>query len=196
MKLSKPINPRGFTLIEILVVITIIAILAAAGFAGGQFAINQARKTTALAVCKEVELGVDNFFIEYGSLPTTTEGGDDETVKTDTDVEILEVLLGFESGTNPLNQKGLRLIEIKEGKGDRGGLIYNDAGDGVLGLYDPWGGPYNIALDTDYDDRLTVKPSGAASSKTLNGRRVAVWTDGADVTEGGTGNITDDVTTW
>ena len=65
------------------------------------------------------------------------------------------------------------------------------------GLYDPWGGPYNVILDTDYDERITVQPSGASSSKTLNGRRVAVWSDGSDAAEGsGDEDITDDVTTW
>ncbi len=187
---------RGFTLIEILVVIAIIAILAAAGFAGGQFAIQKARETTALAVCKELELGVNSFFTEYGFLPTSTEEGDDETIATDTNIEMIEILLGFEDAANPLNQRGIKFIDIKEGRGNKGGLIYNDAGDGVTGLYDPWGGPYNVMLDTDYDERLSVQPKASATARTLNGKRVVVWSDGADATEGGNGKVTDDVTTF
>ena len=189
-------NPRGFTLVEILVVIAIIAILAAAGFAGGQFAIKQAQKAGCLAVCKELELGVNNFFTEYGSLPTTAEGGGDELIQTDTNIELVEILLGFETGANPLNQKGIRFIDIKEAKSNKKGITYNATGDGVIGLFDPWGGPYNIVLDTDYDDRLTVQPKGSSVSKTLNGKHVAVWSDGADAVDGGNGKITDDVTSW
>ena len=64
-------------------------------------------------------------------------------------------------------------------------------------MYDPWGGPYNVILDLDYNEKLeNVKPKGTGStSVTLNGRRVAVWSDGADGVSA-TGKATDDVKTW
>lgn len=64
------------------------------------------------------------------------------------------------------------------------------------GLYDPWGGDYQIALDGDFDETVTVLPKAAATGRVLQ-RRVAVWSDGADGTfEDSDGEVRDDVTTW
>ena len=65
MKTSKPKHSRGFTLVEILVVIAIIVILAAAGFTAGPIMILKAQKVRALGVCSEMELGVNSFFNDY-----------------------------------------------------------------------------------------------------------------------------------
>jgi hypothetical protein len=78
-------------------------------------------------------------------------------------------------------------------------LIYNTGGTAVAGLYDPWGGGYNVMMDGDYDETLkAVKPKGVGSTSiTLNGRRSAVWSDGADgATLSTPGKIADDVKTW
>jgi prepilin-type N-terminal cleavage/methylation domain-containing protein len=181
---------HGFTLVELLVVIAIIAVLAAAGFAAGNAAIQKARKVTALASATAIETAVNNFFTEYGSMPSAASS--DTTVKTD-DATLLTVLLGLETGSNVLNTRGVKFLSVKEGKNKKGGLIYNPNGNSVTGLYDPWGGPYNVALDLDYDEQVKPAPK-AGGAVTLNGRRVAVWSDGADYK--GTNKATDDVKTW
>ena len=191
----------GFTLVELLVVIAIIAVLAAAGFAAGNAAIQKARKVTCLASATAVETAVSNFFTEYGSMPS--EGSAETPMATDSSdgKKLLKVLMGFEgtSGT-VLNTRGVKFLSVKEGKkkGNKGanGLIYSTDGQSVEGLYDPWGGGYNVVLDLDYDEKITVKPKGAgAVQKTLNGRRVAVWSDGADGVTA-SGKASDDVMTW
>jgi prepilin-type N-terminal cleavage/methylation domain-containing protein len=189
MKIPTSDRSRGFTLVELLVVIAIIAVLAAAGFAAGNAAIQKARKTTALASATAIESAVNNFYTEYGSMPT--EATSDTTVKTDTDLELLQVLLGQE---DELNTRGVKFLSVKEGKGDKNGLIYNSAGNNIEGLFDPWGGPYHVMMDGDYDERLTI-PQGVLNARTLNGRRAAAWSRGADGTKGG-GNTGDDVVTW
>ncbi len=72
--------------------------------------------------------------------------------------------------------------------------VYSAGGNNVSGLYDPWGGPFYVRLDLDYDERVTAQPSSGGSSN-LNGRRVAVWSNGADGVKGG-GKAADDVRTW
>ena len=67
--------PNGFTLVELLVVIAIIAVLAGAGFAAGNAAIQKAKKTTALATCTALESAVNNFYTEYGAMPSDTRVG-------------------------------------------------------------------------------------------------------------------------
>jgi prepilin-type N-terminal cleavage/methylation domain-containing protein len=193
MKNQSRRRPQGFTLIELLVVISIIVVLAAAGFAAGNAAILKARKTTAQATATAIESAVNNFYTEYGSMPKS--GDQDATVETD-DIQFLNVLLGTEgTGTNVLNTRSIRFLSVKEGKGKKNGLIYNSGGTTVQGLYDPWGGTYKVRLDLDYDERLAnVKPK-AGAQVTLNGRRVAVWSDGQDGVTA-TGKATDDVKTW
>lgn len=196
MKIQVSSRRCGFTLVELLVVIAIIAVLAAAGFAAGNAAIQKARKTTALAVCVALEGAVNNFYTEYGTMPA--EGSGQTLAYTDTaeGVSILEVLLGFDSADD-LNPRGIKFLNVKEGKAKKNGLIYSgDSGTSIDGLYDPWGNGYGMVLDLDYEEQVTPQRKAGANDSTLNGRRVVVWSDGADVADGGTGTTGDDVITW
>jgi hypothetical protein len=122
-------------------------------------------------------------------------GDSDTTVKTDTDDEFLKVLLGLEgTGSSVLNTRAIKFLQVREGKANKNGLIYSSNGSDVKGLFDPWGGGFNVMLDLDYDEKITVQPA-AGGSTTLNGRRVAVWSNGADGVKGG-GKSADDVKTW
>lgn len=194
MKIPSVRRPKGFTLVELLVVIAIIAVLASAGFAAGTAALNKARRTTCLATATAIESAVNNFYTEYGSMPKDG-NSDGAPVKTDTDTTFLKVLLGLEgTGNSVLNTRAIKFLSAKEGKAKKNGLIYSTNGSNVEGLYDPWGGPYYVMLDLDYDEKITVQPAAGAST-TLNGRRVAVWSNGADGVKGG-GKAADDVKTW
>jgi prepilin-type N-terminal cleavage/methylation domain-containing protein len=195
MKAATSRRPSGFTLVELLVVIVIIAALASLGISGGLKALEKAKRTTSMAAARGVESAVNNYFTEYGSMPTKAVTNDDAdtTVVTNVsaDVDLLNVLLGFEDDPPELNVRRIKFLSVTEGKSDANGIIYKPSGDKVDGLYDPWGGPYYVILDTGFDEK--VKPATAA--KTLNGRRVAVWSNGADGVNGG-GKAEDDVKTW
>jgi prepilin-type N-terminal cleavage/methylation domain-containing protein len=190
MKSSVSRQPRGFTLVELLVVIAIIAVLASAGFAAANAAIQKARKTTALATATALESAVNNFFNDYGTMPK--EGSSDGApIQTDTDTAFLNVLLGNDDTLNP---RGIRFLSVKEGKGNKNGLIYSANGNSIEGLYDPWGGPFFVLLDLDLNEKVSI-PSGVLNgARTLNGRRVAVWSRGADFEDNN--KPTDDVITW
>lgn len=186
---------RGFTLIELLVVISIIAVLAAAGFAAGNAAIQKARKTTALATATAIETAVNNFFTEYGSMPKKDLTGDTEPpLDTTKDLELLRELLGIATGDDAVNTRKVKFLSVREGKAKKNGLIYNSGGTDITGLYDPWGGPFFVILDGDYNER--VKPAPASGGgRELNGRRAAVWSDGADWDKKDK-KRNDDVITW
>jgi hypothetical protein len=114
-----------------------------------------------------------------------------------TGVELCNVLLGLtETSSPPLNTKAIKFLSGKEGKADKNGLIYNASGLTVTGLFDPWGGPYNVVMDGDYDEKIEVQPAAATAKTTLNGRRVAAWSNGADAISGIGGKAADDVKTW
>ena len=203
MKTLPSRRTRGFTLVELLVVVLIISALAALTSGAVLNALQKAKKVTATASARAVESAVNNFFTEYGSMP------DDGTATTDTPVAspiktnsaagvtLLKVLLGIDT---TVNTRGVNFLNVQQGKqkGSAGvdGLVYETDGTTVRGLYDPWGGPFCILLDLDYNEKVDAKTTAdTAAAKTLNGRRVAVWSDGADGVSGG-GKATDDVKTW
>lgn len=197
MKTHTSRRKDGFTLVELLVVIAIIAVLAGAGFAAGNAAIQKAKRTTALATCTALESAVNGFYTEYGAMPKdglTT----DETVKTDaTGTTFLKVLLGIEgSGANVLNTRAIKFLSVREGKAKKNGIIYDTTGTNVAGLFDPWGGAFFVMLDGDYDEKVKPAPSAGGTAVTLNGRRSAAWSNGADAISGSGGKATDDVKTW
>lgn len=194
MKTHHSRRSHGFTLVELLVVIAIIAVLAGAGFAAGNAAIQKAKRTTALATVTAIESAVSNFYTEYGAMPKDI--SNDEKVNTKTDVEFLKVLLGQEtSATSALNTRAIKFLSVKEGKANKNGLMYGGGGSTVTGLFDPWGGPYYVVLDGNYDESVTPDPSAGGGIK-LNGRRCAAWSNGADAVSGSGGKITDDVKNW
>lgn len=196
--MQKPVFRRrkGFTLIELLVVMAIIVILAAVGFQVGNVAIQRARKVAALAACTELEQGINRFAEEYGTLPIDVTADTTFDSNSAQGMELLKVLLDKEDPAGTVrNSRGIKFINMKQGKGNRGGLMYSADGATLLGLYDPWGGAYQIHLDGDFNEEISVKPKAAASSRTLNGRVCTVWSDGADGVTG-IGKVTDDVTTW
>lgn len=186
---------RGFTLVELLVVIAIIAVLAGAGFAGGTAAMNKARKVTAQAAAVSLSTAVDQFYSEYSALPDPASNSSEAEFSTTSaeGIALLKILSGKEAATNPQNSKKIRFLSVKEAKkGNRDGIVYNTTGE-ILGMYDPWGQPYYIRLDYDYDDRLTVTPNGSTAVN-LNGKRVAVYSLG--VAESGEAKKNTLVSTW
>ena len=188
-------NP-GFTLIELLVVIAIIVVLAAAGFQAGNFALNRAKKVKALAVCTELEQAIQRFYDDNGTLPVDIAADTTFDSNSAEGLDLLLVLMNQEANDPPLNGKGIKYLSVKQGNNDIDGLIWNEAGTLVEGLYDPWGGDYQISLDGDFDETVTVLPKAASTGRILQ-RRVAVWSDGADGSQDGdTGQVQDDVTTW
>lgn len=198
MKTPPSRRASGFTLVELLIVIVIIAVLVSLGVPAGLRAIQNAKKTTALAAANGVETAVEAFYNEYGTMPVDGLSADSNPPIQSDDQELLNVLLGREDADPPLNTRAIKYLNVPEGKrkgsGGTDGLVFNDSQE-VVGLYDPWGGLFYIVLDGDYDEKIVVQPAAAAGPKTLNGRRVAVWSNGADGVNGG-GEQGDDVKTW
>ena len=64
-----PLRSQGFTLIEIMTVITIIGMLAALGFAGFQMAVNKGNAKNTISRLAGLQLGLEGYKTDNGEYP-------------------------------------------------------------------------------------------------------------------------------
>jgi prepilin-type N-terminal cleavage/methylation domain-containing protein len=146
----------AFTLVELLVVISIIAILAGLSFPAVNGALDSAKKTHAKSNAVQIAAAVSAYDMEYGKLPTFT----GSTV----DKDLVRIL-------TTSNSRGIVFLEPPAWKKGKGGT--NSSGD----YCDPWSSTnlYAIALDTDYDNKVSVSTNGGASGSYDIMKKVGVW---------------------
>src|SRR5437868_4055904 len=139
----------AFTLIELLVVIAIIAVLLGLVFPVFQGVLERAKKVQAKNDLTQIVTAVNAFYTEYGRYPTTATS--DVTLgsagaKSDT----LFVEL---RGAAPINTRQIQFISPPEDK-----TVTNPKGKiGSDGQFcDPWGTPYNIGIDANYNNVVTA----------------------------------------
>lgn len=176
MKTNRTHTPAaGFTLIEMLVVITIIGVLAGIAFPVFSAVTERARKTQVKAMVKDLLVAIKGFQTEYGRYPSVGSGGgaDDTTVLTDSGNQLISGLLGQNDGVNP---KGIPFFESKLATNGRAGLI--SGGDSAFSLVDAWGTPFTVIMDTNYDNKVD-NPNPSSDSAVLP-MGVAVFSNGAD----------------
>ena len=135
-------RPAAFTLIELLVVIAIIAILAGLAFPAVQGALESGKKAQARNDVQQIAAAIRAFELEYGRQPSATTGEDRWLESNNEDV--VKVLLGMDPALNPRN---IRFLEPKMVSGTKGGVNQS-----TYRFYDPWGSPYVIKLNTNYDN--------------------------------------------
>jgi len=175
-------QPRGFTLVELLIVIAIIMVLASLGFAGVQTAMKRAKTVQSLNIATNVAQGIQSFYDEYGSLPSTSATAAEINTNSGEGVTLLRVLLAQEGGgTSALNTKSINYLSIKEAKGKKAGLDYGTGTTTVNGLYDAWGEPYFIVFDDDYNDEIPNPIRFATTEPAIiRGAKAIVYSKGAD----------------
>jgi len=160
----------AFTLIELLVVIAIIAILAGLGLAGMNGALQSAKKAQARNDVNQLAAAIKGSQLEYGRLPIAGINGLD-TAKAD----IVTVVSALTS-SNTNNTRGIVFFEAKaakEGTPPKGGLSVKDNK-----LYDPWGGVYEVNLDTSYDNKIANTTASGTNTTYLT--TVVVVSGGPD----------------
>jgi prepilin-type N-terminal cleavage/methylation domain-containing protein len=189
---------RAFTLIELLVVIAIIAILVGLLFPAFKAVQDQAKKTQAKNDLTQIVNAVNAFYTEYGKYPLAT---NDNTISNNEDLfyTLRAVALGANLN-NAVNTRQIVFINppnVKDTANPRSGIGTNGR------YYDPWGTPYRIAIDGDYNNTINPNPytadTGAGPSPLNIG--VIAWSAGKDQQapdNGGTANFnaSDDVISW
>lgn len=187
---------RAFTLIELLVVISIIIILMGLLFPAFRGAQDQAKKVQAKNDLTQIVTAVNAFYTEYGQYPVPPGGGSDTTfgrsgAANDT---LFNELRGTRSIVNTRQIVFITLPDVKDATNPRSG-IGTTTGQGQC--FDPWGAPYNITIDSDYDNQITNPYGGSANAGPAMLRQgVIAWSLGKNKMQDPDVKAGDDVLSW
>ncbi len=166
-------KPLGFTLLEMLIVVGIIAILMAILLPTVHQVRQSAFKTQAVTELKTVEGAIKAYYAEYARYPlqkminTNDWMYSTNTLVADNLADLYACLRGLDPTNNPREQIFLDL---------------SDRVHMVNGIFmDPWGQPYLVKCDWNFDKRLLVRKNENKIPKcdgetNLVNVGVAVWT--------------------
>jgi hypothetical protein len=165
-----------------------VVVLGVVGWVVVQRAAKVNREPSGRVMASSLASAVENFYGEYNRLPDV--GGDRFQTNGPAGKKLLEILLVME-GPQPEPQNGRSVIFLqgKEAKGRKDGIAYGPD-DSVEGVFDVFGNPYTVVLNSEYEDELVFQYGG--QSVKLRGKQVAVWSVGEDGKEG----TKDDLKSW
>jgi len=160
----------GFTLVELLVVIGIIAILASVILFAGTSALRAAKQAKAQATANAIQAAALGYYTEYSVYPVPT-----GTVNTDYTIAdaagnqtawglLIDALSGNVSpysgkavaATTITNARAITFLSLRSSDVDNGDAPLNPVPTGPS-IY------FNIAMDSDYDNVLGVAPSAVTT---------------------------------
>lgn len=186
MKISlSPRSAKGFTLIELIIVIAILATLAGIAYPTYMSMQENAGRTAAKKVCVDIVNAVESFKQDNnGMLPYATEmvepDDNDQMYLSTTageDANLIKVLTNREDDEERrLNSTRDIYLRSDEQDQPREGLFVDASGE--LHFYDPWGQPYYVVLCEE--DEGAKDPF---SSRRYRGKNCLVYSTGPD-TEG------------
>ena len=163
-------SSKRFTLIELLVVIAIIAILAGLVFPALGTVRNNAKKSKANSECQSLKTAIIMYESEFSCWPATVSGSTDAPVSSSEYIQMCKRLTGENSKKTVFYEVGVGYDENK-------------------GILDPWGRPYQVILDVDFDGKIKAVDAVEAVNK-VNGRtgqdlrtKVAVYAYGVVETD-------------
>ncbi|PYL64801.1 MAG: hypothetical protein DMF25_05770 [Verrucomicrobia bacterium] len=193
---------NAFTLVELLVVIGIIAILMGLLFAGGRAVQQQAKRTQAKNDLAQIVTAVNAFYTEYGKYPLVTADtiyGTGGTSSADLFYALRAVALGA-NASNAINPRQIvfKIVFISPPYVKDPGTPVSGIGTvtGARQYYDPWGMPYAIEVDGNYNNQIDINPYTANAGPSPLQAGVIAWSLGSDHLKGSDLAASDDVISW
>src|SRR5438552_588396 len=188
-----PDGRHGFTLMELLIVIAMIAILIGIAYPSFISILEKARKTQAANEEQQIVTAVNGYYTDYGKYPLasgadfTFTGTSAGITSGSSNAALFDVLRNNTNPTGPnlatvtlWNPRATIYIQPPiAGSGTRAGI--NSTTDI---WYDPLGSPYNVMIDGTYDNQLT-NPYADAPGGTPLYLGVIVWSFGKNGRLGG-----------
>jgi len=197
----------GFTLLELLIVIAIIAILAGLLFPAFMGAEKAAKKTQAKNDLTQIVTAVNAFYTEYGKYPLVTADTTYGPGGTANNLLFNELRSTAAATQNPRKIVFISPPDVKNASNPRSGIALqattvNGISVAIGDLVDPWGTPYNVRIDGGYDNQVAnpyALNAGATPNLTIG---VIAWSLGKDQLGGAgsadknAGTAADDVISW
>src|SRR5213594_1444056 len=165
-----PSRSAAFTLIELLVVIAIIAILIGLLFPAFRAVQDQAKRTQAKNDLTQIINAVNAYYTDYGKYPLAT----DDTIITNNAL-LMNALRGLDTVNNPRQIVFISPPYVKNPANPRSGIATQATNINLISvaigdLVDPWGTPYNVRIDGNYDNQVanayTDGSAGGSSTTT------------------------------
>lgn len=156
-KIRTPRRLVAFTLVELLVVISIIAVLASLTFSGVGTALLASKKVSAKNDMMQLATAVTCYYTEYGFYPNPEAKtadyyyGSGDGAGSDNSKIVNILRCANTSGTDGNNTRQIKFIQPKVVNSTKGCV---NSADGNWN--DPWGKQYLIFLDYGYDDAISV----------------------------------------
>src|SRR5438132_6278073 len=155
MRLPQKDKP-GFTLIELLVVIAIIAILIGLLFPAFSAVQDQAKRTQAKNDLTQIVTAVNAYYTEYGKYPLVTADTIYGPGGSTNNLLFNELRATAGATQNPRQIVFISPPDVKDPVHPRAGIGISGTGAPTpLGqFWDPWGNPYAIKIDGDYNNQV------------------------------------------
>ena len=209
---KSPSQSSAFTLIELLVVIAIIAILIGLLFPAFRAVQDQAKRTQAKNDLTQIVNAVNAYYTDYGKYPLVTSDTIYGPAGTANNV-LFNLLRAIDTTNNPRQIVFINPAYVKDPANPRSGIAtqvtaINGIAVAIGDFVDPWGTPYNVAIDGGYNNQLAnayTDGSAGGSPTTIPPYALSIgvmaWSWGKDQaigTRGGSASFTnsDDVISW
>ncbi len=206
-------DKHAFTLIELLVVIAIIAILIGLLFPAFSAVQDQAKRTQAKNDLTQIVNAVNAYYTEYGKYPLVAADTIYGPAGTANNVLFNELRATATATQNPRQIVFISPPDVKNPTNPRSGIAtqvttINGISVAIGDFVDPWGTPYNVAIDGGYNNQLAnayTDGSAGGSATTTPPYALSIgvmaWSYGKDQakgTRGGSASFTnsDDVISW